>query len=390
MRLLVISILILQSAVFAQSRDEAELEKLKDAIARLEKSLAEQTTREKKTSSTVDNLDKKISLSKNLVGKLSNDISKQKERRASLEKEKDTLTQRLEKVQEIFAQRMISLYKNGHIGTLELLVNAKNVNQVLLWAEYQRRLAQMDAKLISSIRSRKAKLDSSDKHVALTIQKQNRSLAERKLSQKKLENSRQSKQKLLKQIRKNKEVYRQQVADYMAAIERIQKIISESEAQRLQEEREQLQRLPGLAEIPADFQEIDFASLKGSLPWPVSGEIIREYGSYKHPVLKTVTANLGIDIKAQLGSSVRSVAGGKVTAITWQRGRGNLIIVNHTDGFYTVYTHIDEIAVDLRETIVAGTVLGVVGEAGIDSDPLIHFQVWQKFDHLDPKLWLKR
>ncbi len=388
-RLLLITSFVLHGAVFAQSAEEVELEKLRQEVKTLEKNLHEQVVREKQTIDTVEKLDRKISLEKEIVGKLAANINRQKKRRTKLERQRVTLARRLDKVQDIFAQRMVSLYKNGRIGTLELLINAKNVNQMLLWAEYQRRLAQMDARLISSIKTRKAKLDSSDKEVALLLEKQHQSLREKKLNQKKLEQSRQAKKKLLQKIRRDKKVYVQQVADYLASIKRIQKIITESEAQREREEKARREN-NDIDLQPADFtRDYDFKALKGKLPWPVVGKVIRKYGPYKHPVLKTVTENIGVDIKAGRGTPVRCVAGGKVTAITWQRGRGNLIIVNHSDGFYTVYTHVDQIIVKLQENIAAGTALGVVGEAGLDKDPLIHFQVWQKFDHLNPQEWLE-
>lgn len=386
-RLVLLTAFLLHGIVFAQTAEKSELEKLKKEIKALEQNLRKQTAREKETLDTVEKLDRKISLEKSITGKLSANIDRQEKRQKALEQQRQTLISRLRKVQDIFAQRMVNLYKNGRIGTLELLINAKNVNQMLLWAEYQRRLARMDARLISSIKSRKAKLDSSDKQVAQLLKQQTQSLQEKWVNQKKLEKARQSKKKILQKIRRDKKIYERQVADYMASIARIQKIITESEAERERETRKR-----SLAENPQPddlSKHVDFKTLKGRLPWPVAGKIVRKYGSYKHPVLKTITENIGVDIKAQRGSPVRCIADGKVTAITWQRGRGNLIIVNHGEGFYTVYTHVDGIVVNLQENIQAGTKLGVVGEAGLDQDPLIHFQVWQKFDHLNPQEWLE-
>ena len=102
-----------------------------------------------------------------------------------------------------------------------------------------------------------------------------------------------------------------------------------------------------------------------------------------------MTENLGLDIKVEAGAAVHSVADGKVTAVTWQRGRGNLIIINHSDGYYTVYTHLDEIFVNLQQTVTAGQVVGTVGETGSLEGPLLHFQIWRKFTHLNPEIWLK-
>ena len=70
--------------------------------------------------------------------------------------------------------------------------------------------------------------------------------------------------------------------------------------------------------------------------WPTKGYIINHFGRQKHPQWNTITENIGIDIKAEFGEQVHAVANGIVTAITWQRGRGNIIIINNLDGFFSV------------------------------------------------------
>jgi murein DD-endopeptidase MepM/ murein hydrolase activator NlpD len=122
--------------------------------------------------------------------------------------------------------------------------------------------------------------------------------------------------------------------------------------------------------------------------WPVAGKIIARFGQYRHPELKTVTENIGIDIQAGAGNPVKVVASGRVTVITWQRGRGNIVIVSHYGGYYTVYTHLQEIQVDLQEEVSMGQVIGTVGESGSLKGPMLHFEIWRGEEKLDPEVWL--
>jgi septal ring factor EnvC (AmiA/AmiB activator) len=137
-----------------------------------------------------------------------------------------------------------------------------------------------------------------------------------------------------------------------------------------------------------------FLNLRRRLPWPVTGNVIVQYGTYQHPVLKTVTTNLGIDISTQPGAPVRSVAPGRVMTITWQRGYGNLAIVNHADGYYTVYTHLGDILVAPNQEVGGGEVIGRISEDAGAEQVVLHFQIWQRTkdrrsQNLNPQDWLQ-
>ena len=80
----------------------------------------------------------------------------------------------------------------------------------------------------------------------------------------------------------------------------------------------------------------------------------------------------------------------QVTAITWQRGRGNIVIARHYGGYYSVYTHLQEILVDEGDEIGMGEELGTVGESGSLKGPLLHFEIWKGTEKVNPELWLAK
>ena len=105
-------------------------------------------------------------------------------------------------------------------------------------------------------------------------------------------------------------------------------------------------------------------------------------------MLNTITENLGIEIKAPLGSPVVAVDDGQVQTITWQRGRGNIIIISHDNGYYTVYTHLAEINVELSQYVQRNQIIGTVGDSGSLEGPILNFQIWKNTKNLNPEDWI--
>lgn len=365
----------------AQQNPEEELAALKAKIDQLQTQIAAQTQKETETLELLDAIDRKVNLTKNYVARLKSEIRSQNKKIKSLEKQLDQLDARLALVRAALARRLVSFYKYGRISTLEMLLGAQSLHQVQVWAEYQRRLSAADALRIETIQAELEKIRQTRAELAAALVREQKLLAEKNEEEKQLQNDRQVRQRLLAQIRKEKSTYQKQLDDYRQAVREIQRLIAQAE------------RETQAAEATGEtaFQPgIPFAALQGRLPWPAEGKVIRAYGPYQHPVLKTVTENLGIDLQVEAGTAVHAVADGKVTAVTWQRGRGNLIIINHSDGYYTVYTHLDDILVNLQQTVSAGEIVGTVGDTGSLEGPLLHFQIWNKFNHLDPEEWLQK
>jgi septal ring factor EnvC (AmiA/AmiB activator) len=77
-----------------------------------------------------------------------------------------------------------------------------------------------------------------------------------------------------------------------------------------------------------------------------------------------------------------------VTAITWVRGMGNVIIINHFGGYFSVYSHLSQIIVTIDEELTMGQVIGNVGDSGSLQGAMLHFQIWKNNEALNPEEWL--
>ena len=132
----------------------------------------------------------------------------------------------------------------------------------------------------------------------------------------------------------------------------------------------------------------NFAKMMGKLAWPVEGRIISQFGTIRNPDTGTLTENVGIDIKARSGTKVQTVLDGMVSTITYIRGHGNIIIIDHGGGFSTVYAHVDEIIVNENEYIQMGNSIASVKIPDNGSTPRLHFEVWGNQKKLNPEKWL--
>ena len=158
---------------------------------------------------------------------------------------------------------------------------------------------------------------------------------------------------------------------------RIAEIIKEIERQRLAGRR--------LAELP-DF---DFTGKKGTLPWPVRGTILTAFGRVRDPDLGTWTMNRGVTISAETGTDVQAIAPGEVMLIDWWRGYGQLVLLRHPQGYYTLYAHLESRSVEVGQILAEGALIGTVGSTGrLDDVSQLHFEVMKEEQALDPNAWL--
>lgn len=138
--------------------------------------------------------------------------------------------------------------------------------------------------------------------------------------------------------------------------------------------------------------KVDFASLRGKLPYPVEGvwRITNPFGRHSMPELpEVVYDNPGIDAEVATGSTVKSVCGGKVSGVYKVAGYGTVVIVNHGE-YYTVYGNLSSANVTVGTQVAGGHALGI---AGVDPDDhrrgSVHFEVWKGREKQNPSSWLR-
>jgi septal ring factor EnvC (AmiA/AmiB activator) len=191
-----------------------------------------------------------------------------------------------------------------------------------------------------------------------------------------LAEKKQRKEMLLASVKKEKSSSAKMLRELENASKKILEIIRESE--KVEKEKE------------TTFAGKDFASRKGKLPWPVEGKVAIPYGSQKDPQFNTPIFRSGAYIQASADSSARAVHTGKVVFSEWFKGYGQLVIVNHGNGYHTLYGSLSEIFARVGDIIKERQPVGKIGDSGLLSTPGLYFEVRYKGKPLDPLQWLQR
>ena len=113
----------------------------------------------------------------------------------------------------------------------------------------------------------------------------------------------------------------------------------------------------------------DFREERIALVWPVEGPVISTFGQ------RSRGWHAGIDITAEMGSQVYAAAPGTVVYSGWIRAYGQVVKIEHTNGFITLYAHNQKNLVEVGEDVVAGQLIATVGRSGHATGPHVHFEV---------------
>jgi murein hydrolase activator len=162
-----------------------------------------------------------------------------------------------------------------------------------------------------------------------------------------------------------------------------------AQLKRLQQQQQQLERL--LAELrrateATPFDPNDpFARLRGRLSWPVAGRIETGYGDN---VAGGLRSN-GIAIAADRGAPVRAVHEGRVIFADWLSGRGLLIILDHGNGYLSLYGHAEQLFKQAGATVQAGETIAAAGDSGGRARPGLYFEIRRAGKPVNPSGWFK-
>jgi septal ring factor EnvC (AmiA/AmiB activator) len=140
-----------------------------------------------------------------------------------------------------------------------------------------------------------------------------------------------------------------------------------------------------LADVSGDLADIQsFAALKGKLPWPLAGRTVVRFGSRRRP------SGLrwdGLVIAAPLGTEVRAVHRGRVAFSDWLRGFGLLLILDHGDGYMTLYGYNQSLFKEVGEWVETGEPVALAGRSGGRLSPGVYFGIRVHGKPVNPIKW---
>jgi septal ring factor EnvC (AmiA/AmiB activator) len=327
----------------------------------------------------LEQLEKNISASHNYLSLLDQKIDTVSRHITLLNDSLDDAGKRLVARQKVMSRRLRQAYMQGRVHPLISLFRLRSPLEVINRVRYMEELNRYDRTLAEQIEHSRREIDKKKQ-----VQQQERSRLEdlrgdKVDEQKALVKEEHQRKKTLGEVRQKKEAFASMVKELEASQKELAAMIKLLEKQR-RKAREGTSR-----------QSIaTFEKRKGSLPWPVEGPVITKFGKVVHPVYQTVILNNGIDIGADNGDDVRSIAAGTVIHTGWMRGLGKMVIVDHVGGYLSIYAHLQDISVEMNQNITPDQKIGTVGETGSLGGAKLHFEIRKSAVALNPVEWLEK
>ena len=359
------------------------INKMKKEIEELSSKLRKANINETTTSKRITNLDEEIALVNKLIQSLKKEETSNRNKVNVLKDRIKTKEDELELLRTRYEQRIVNTYQKGRVSDLEKVLSSTSWRQAVYRTQYLKIISSIEQKMTKDIENILLAINK-DKLKLESLLRQSISLKRDKQKQMtSLRKMRIKREKELNRIRQDKSALANYMQEKSAGVKQLESIIKKVLEDKARSEREERIRQQQQA-----LKTKEFNLLKGQLPWPTEGRVISKFGKQWNSRLKTTTDNPGIDIKGQPGSPIRSTMSGVVTTITYRRGYGTTVIIDHGGGFYTVYSHVTNIQTQVDSEVRSGDVIAYMGDSGSVNGSKLHFEVWGKGQKLDPEKWL--
>ncbi len=294
------------------------------------------------------------------------------------EQERARLTKKLEVLEKHTAERLIAYYKLGRLGVVPILFSAQSFTD--LWQRYHalETILSYDFQVWNNFQKQNEELSS------LTKSLENRHNDIKKIKTKSLAEQhtiaaeKRKRTKLLAHVHNKKESAR-------AALKELREV-----SRRLNDAIRKLERAAKTKSKKATKGIPLFSAQKGRLPMPVAGPIVTSFGRHKHPTFNIYHFQNGIDIKAKEGTPIRAVYNGTVIYAGWFKGYGNIIIIDHGEGYYTLSAHALSLSRKVGDLVKGREIIGIVGDTGSLKGPGLYFEIRHHGKPTNPIAWLNK
>ena len=393
---LVLGALPIQAYAVTQSEIDA-LKKERDKIA--EAKAAQQAIVDELEAQHADVLDRKLALDERNVYTLEQMALNEQEialydqmiedKAREVEEAKALENQQLER----YRTRVRAMEENGNFGFLALVLNAGSLGELLTAMDDIGEIMESDRRLEDEyIAAREHTEEVKAEYEAYKEEleaKQATLRAEQVELQRQIDEATELITKLAEDIEGNAE----ELAKLQAAQDEAQKEIDQkvAELERQRAEEEERRRQEAAANNPSGGGSSGGGTVTGtgSFTWPCPSctYITSRVGYRWHPVSGQWKYHSGLDIGAAYGASIVAADGGTVTIAGVNGGYGNCVMIDHGNGYYTLYGHMSSIAVSVGQSVSQGATIGYVGSTGVSTGPHLHFEIRQGKTILDPENW---
>jgi septal ring factor EnvC (AmiA/AmiB activator) len=287
-------------------------------------------------------------------------------------------------------QRLSSLYKAGEIGGVRVFFSSESFPQMTENLRYMKAVLNHDNSLFVEYTSRIERLKSLKSSLEGDVERKERIRVSIESKKQEIEADKKKKAAYLLTLHEDKKNYLASLKELEANARRLQAMVERLEAKSRKGYTARKENKPVLGGpyLPP-LSEKGFGAQKGRLSMPAKGEIVGGFGRHKHPEFNSYTVSNGISIAAPQGADVHSVYDGQVIFADYFKGYGNMIIVDHGGGFFSLYAHAARIVKKVGATVSRNEVVATVGDVDSSRGPTLYFEIRYQGKPVDPSPWFR-
>ncbi len=373
---------------------ERRIGELRQQIDEAEARITRLRADEESQTELLEQLGQQISAAEQLINALTRQIRARSTEADRLRREIEALGGEIDRLQEVVAAYIVGLYTHGRRRLVQTVLEGGRFNDMIRRLKGVSIIARRQSEDVERLGRVRADRVEMNRQITRTLRQLEESRTAQHRTRTDLQTARAEAEEILTVIRQDQEQTRTLMQRQQAELAEL--------IQRLQAEQERLRRQGRAASGPIG----GFPDMRGRLPWPLSsprgrGEIVLGFGRHVGRD-RTVTHNPGIDILAPPGSDASIVAthNGIVIHIGWMTFLGTIIVLDHGDGYATVYTNATDPNPAVGEWVGAGFPMALLGTdmtpasgeiealSGITQPRLLRFIIYSAGDAVDPAPWL--
>ena len=363
---------------------QAELKKQSDALkAEINQNEAEtQTLIEKKA-----DIDKQMDMSRQTIENLNAQIQQYSlliaEKQSELE---DSLAEEAA-LNEQYKARLRTMEETGKISYWSILFGARSFSDLLDKIDMIQEIAKSDQLMMDKMAAMSEKIAGERADLETQMDDLNAAKDELAAQQAELEAQRAESDELLIQMAKEYESMSAEYADYEAMEDELSAQIAKSETDYFNAlSREEAARIAAAAKNNTSSSGSSGSASASGFVFPLAyaTKITDAYGYRIHPLSGTKKWHNGVDFAAGEGTAIYATKAGTVTSATYNEAYGNMVTINHGDGYSSLYGHMTNYIVSVGDTVSAGQTIGYVGSTGWSTGPHLHFTIYYNGSDVNP------
>ncbi len=347
-----------------------DITKQKKEIERLRRKVRELTKQQNKQNKALQTTSRKVSSARKKIQKTKRSLSSTQTKLTTLKEKNRTIKQTLNKSKKDIQQLLISVYKNKDNNQLKLLLSQdspQTVSRLLRYHQYLQaeQLAKIEKHLKTLEEFKENEQQLTSELVALQELKKKQQLEQTQLDQSKKEQQRQ-----LTQLKKSVSTESGRLKKKEQDQKRLNKLLSD-----MKKALEDINALAGSRPFKAD---------KGKMPWPIKGKIRQSFGS---ALSGGKLKSNGVLIAARSGTPVKAIHNGRIVFSDWFSGFGLLTIIDHGNGYMSLYGQAESVVKEPGEWINIGDTIAYAGNTSDTDIEGIYFEIRHKGTPINPKRW---